>query len=249
MAGIALDIHVENLKEKDFEEGNKKKIIEEILEKNIPIALSFSPWQEPIWKDQNPELFELFKVAVNRENSVLGQQGLSHKCRYKHRFVDPWHENYCLYGKELSYAEQNDLMSRGKSRLESIFEKKVELYASPNHQFDDTSLEVAANQKYSYFVDKAMIAIRPYKFGNMLVVPERDLEDGKFDCAGVYIHYDEIDKVRNNYNNVLERAMSLGNLQPENVDEYKIKLNKIMKHVYKFLRDLKKIPKKLTRTG
>lgn len=248
MVGIALDIHVENIKERDFEGGNKKKIIEEILEKNIPVALSFSPWQEPIWKDQNPELFELFKIAVNRDNSVLGQQGLSHKCKYNHRFVDPWHENRCLYGNRFDYDEQKNFMKEGKGRLEKLYEKEVELYAPPNHQFDDNSLVAAADLRYKFFADKAVIALKSYKFGKMIVVPERDLEDWKFDCDMAYIHYDEIDGVRENYNRALENSASLKDLQPGYAKEYRVKLNEVIKYSYKFLRDGRKAYKKLTRT-
>jgi len=244
----ALDIHVENLKEKDFEGGNKIRIIKEIIEKNIPVALSFSPWQEPIWKDQNPEIFELFKITVQRNNSVLGQQGLNHKCKYLHKLADPWHENYCIWNEKLNYEEQRDFMLKGKEKLENLFSKDVELYAPPNHQFDETTLEAAVNLGYKFFADKAMIFLKPYKFSNMLVVPERDLEDGKFDCASVYIHYDEIDGVRDNYNKALENAASFKDLQPENAGEYKIKLNEVMKYSYKFLRDGRKVYKKLTRT-
>ncbi len=246
---IALDIHVENLKEKDFENGNKKRIIEEILEHNVPVALSFSPWQEPIWGEQNLELFELFKKAVKRENSVLGQQGLNHKCCYGHETADPWHENYCLYRKSLSYEQQNEFMKKGKNRLEELFEKEVDLYTPPNHQFDDTTLKVAADLRYKFFADKAMISLQPYRAGNMLVIPERDLESGRFDCDAVYIHYDEIDKAKENYKRAIESAVSLRELEPEDVSELTKKVNRVLKHSYKYLRDFRRAGRKLAGKG
>jgi len=243
---IALDIHVENLNPKDFFNGDKTKIISDILEDNIPVALSFSPWQEPIWKDQNPVLFELFKEAVNRENSVLGQQGLNHKCKYGHTLADPWHENYCLWNEKLNYDQQIDFMTKGKNRLEEIFEKEVELYVPPNHQFDKTTLEVAADMGYKLFADKAMISLKSYKFGNMLIVPERDLEDGKFDCDAVYIHYDEIDIVRDNYDEVVGNVIPLRYLNSKEVSKYSIKVNDILKYSYKFLRDGRRTMRKFS---
>ena len=49
----ALDIHAKNLNEIDF--------------------LSFSLWQEPIWKEANPDFFELAKFArdIKRTARIL----------------------------------------------------------------------------------------------------------------------------------------------------------------------------------
>ncbi len=244
MMKTGLNIHVEALNDKDFGQGNKLKIVEYLLENKIPHALSFSPWQEKVWKYENPELFELFKNSIRRGNT-LGQQGLTHKCRYEHKLIDPWHENKCLYGRSFSFEDQLDIMKRGKDKLESLFEKPVELYIPPNHQFDENTIGAAANLGYKFLSDKAMIPIMPYKYGGILIVPERDLEEGKFDCGAVYIHYDEINKVKTSYSLALDKAVSFRDLKFENPGEYRIKLNEVLKRTYKYIRDGRKIIRKV----
>ena len=52
----ALDIHIEGLNVKDFENSDKSKNIKYLLHESISHALSFCPGQSNVWKEQNPEL-------------------------------------------------------------------------------------------------------------------------------------------------------------------------------------------------
>ncbi len=237
----ALDIHVEGLNENNFENGDKIRIIQEILEKNIPVAFSFSPWQEPIWREANPIFFELAKFAVKREGSFLGQQGLNHKCIHNHRFADPWHENYCIWKGKINSLKQFEFMQRGRDILEKLFDKIPEFYAPPNHYCDRTTLEIANVIGYKFCADKAMIELKPYKFGNMLVVPEGNLEKGQiWGRAAIYIHYDRIDRSRENYNKILYNIISMDELEPDRVSYSKKKLNSIIKYSSKIARDIRR---------
>lgn len=241
---IALDIHVEGLNVKDFENGVKSKNMEYLLQKSIPHALSFCPGQSKIWNDQNPELFELFKESVRRAYNVLGQQGMTHKCKHEHKWADPWHENYCLWKRQLSRQEQKDFMERGREQLEKIFGVIPDLYAPPNHYFDETTLEIAAEMGYLFFSDKAMIPLAPYRNTSFTIIPERDLEKGKFDCKAVYIHYDEIDEVKDLFLYATDQAVSLRDLKAHHVPLWKIKLNEKLKYTYKIARDIKRTIRK-----
>ena len=235
----ALDIHVENLDQKNFPNGDVTVYLRKILEEDKRVKLSFSPWQEDIWKEKNPEFFELAEEVVSING--YGQQGLNHRCIRKHKYVDPWHEFKCLWSmKPISKNDQIEIIEAGSDKLLKVFGKRPEVLVPPNHMFDLTTVNLAAARNYSFFTDQAVLKIGPYKSesGKMIVVPEGNLARGEL--AGrraVYIHYDQIMDNPNNFELVLKDNVSMESLVPKEVSNLRIHQNDFFKYARKAARD------------
>ncbi|MEW6062806.1 MAG: hypothetical protein AB1571_00335 [Nanoarchaeota archaeon] len=90
---------MENFKEKHF------SIVEKLANRG-PIAISIAPYQIPQIKDN---LLKKIKEILSKDGTILGQQGLNHRCKKCIKYfkyfetkgkvygIDPWHENYCLW--------------------------------------------------------------------------------------------------------------------------------------------------------
>jgi hypothetical protein len=193
-----INIHLEAMDDN----GEKLK---RILDEDIPCAISICPETlrtEGIYghRENYSKLFkfsDLIGALVNKPGNILGQQGNIHKCKHKHRFADPWHENSCLYHGSLSKQEQRDLMAKGRETLRNLLGKDPEIYVSPNHQDDFTTMDVAC-ERHLIFAIRGLKVLRPLLYKkdlasskNLLVVPEAKLgERGYFH----YVHYDQIGK-------------------------------------------------------
>ncbi|MDP3026437.1 MAG: DUF2334 domain-containing protein [Nanoarchaeota archaeon] len=202
-----LNIHLEGMDDA----GEKLK---RILDENIPVAISVCPEtlrENGIYREQYPYLpkyIDLIGKVISRGGNILGQQGNIHKCKHNHRFVDPWHENYCLYHRPIGGEKQRELMEEGKETLVKLFGKSPEMYVPPNHLWDFTTLSVANSMGYPFFVIKGIKTSKPllYKKGgeNTLVLPERKIDqEGYFH----YTHYDEIEKNREAFEEVVKNAI------------------------------------------
>lgn len=259
-----LDIHLEGMDDN----GEKLK---RILDENIPIAISVCPEtlrEGGIYSKQYPYLpkfIDLIGKIVSRRGDILGQQGNIHKCKYKHRFADPWHENYCLYNKPLSADEQRDLMEKGRETLVKLLGKSPEMYVPPNHLFDFITLKIANEMRYPFFIIKGVKTDEPLLYENddinTLVLPERKIsEKGYFH----YIHYDEIKKNPEDFEKVVRNARSFHNigidfsmhekyfgefydpnLKQLNKDLKIIRKNSTATIIRKLLRDIKNLPTKI----
>jgi len=238
-----LNIHLEGMDDN----GEKLK---EILDQDMPVAISIAPEtfrKEGIYKNQYPYLLrytDLIGEIVSRNGSVLGQQGNLHKCKYPHRFADPWHENFCLYGKDLTGDEQRELMGKGKETLLKLFGKSPELYVPPNHMFDLTTIKVAGDMDYDFFAERGIVLNEPYKMGGMIILPET-----KFSELGdiKYVHYDEIEKNRNYFEAIMKKSgfSSLDSIETREVSPELCTDNLIKIRRRKFLRDFIKFPKRI----
>ncbi|MEK6936291.1 MAG: DUF2334 domain-containing protein [Nanoarchaeota archaeon] len=239
MAQKFLDIHLEGMDDN----GEKLK---RILDENIPVTISVCPKtfrENGIYSKQYPYLLkhvDLVGKIVSREGNILGQQGNMHKCKYEHKFVDCWHENFCLYGKNLSENEQRDLMEKGRETLVKLW-KSPEMYVPPNHQFDLTTLKVAIDIGYRYFAERGIKINVPYKLGNgrLVVLPETKFsENGNIK----YIHYDEIKKNKDYFENIIKHLNSFNNIEtfPANAELCVKNMLSINRH--KILRDIIKFP-------
>jgi len=229
---VALDIHLEGLKPKNFKEGDVPHIFREILKDGSPVIISPSlyNYKDGQW-DEHPRVLSLTRELVFRDGSFLGQQGYTHFCT-KHKITDSWHEFWCIWKpwRHMGVDEQANLMRKGKKELEELFENEVSVFVPPNHYFDQNTLEAARQVGYGYFMNKAMIPVQPYNHGEMIVVPEGDLQrDHTNGRKAVYIHYDEIDKSREQYEAVIGELISLGDIQTSRVGKTTIKLNNIHK--------------------
>jgi hypothetical protein len=245
---ILLDIHVEGVARERFLDGDPTHLLRDIKYIGIPVVLSLPPFLEDYWRKENPRIIDLVSEIVTREGNLLGQQGNLHECRFRHKFVDPWHENFCFYNRRLSEAEQRDLMEAGRARLEKLTGVKATWYVAPNHQFDATTLRVANIMGYGFFADKAAIALLPYKFGNLIVVPEGDLRKGDFRSSAVYIHLDEMDAHSVYSAEALRRAMPVAELCVRNVSAFRKHFNSVLKYGPKVARDIGKLSKQLIHT-
>jgi len=207
-----LDIHLEGMDDA----GEKLK---RILEENIPVAISVCPGtlrERGIYSEQYPYLpkhLDLIGEVVSRRGNILGQQGNMHKCKHAHRFVDPWHENYCLYHRPISTEEQRELMEKGKETLIKLLGKSPEMYAPPNHLWDFITLKIANVMQYPFFAIRGVKTNEPLLYErdgvNTLVLPEVKInENGHFH----YIHYDEIEKNQEAFEGVLKNARSFRNI-------------------------------------
>jgi len=241
-----LDIHVEGIEPKDFPEGNVNQPLKNILMFKVPVVLSLPSWMEDYWlrEKNNLELIELVKEAVIRPGSALGQQGNLHKCHHPHKLVDPWHENSCIWRSSPSRQQQEELMKRGRERLEKLIGITPIVYCPPNHQFNRDTLEVAERTGYHFFTDRAMISLKPYNLGSMIIVPEADLDRKRLKTSMVYIHYDEIERIGNRYGEAVRDSEPLV-INPRRVSKSRITLNRALKTGYKIARDLIKLPKRL----
>jgi len=207
-----LDIHFEGM------DDNGAKL-REILDRDIPCALSIAPYTfRKGWYDD--DVLGLAYDAVRREGSVLGQQGNMHKCKHKHRFVDPWHENHCLYGWSLSKDEQRELIEKGRETLKKRLGVNPEMYVPPNHQFNMATLDVAIQMKYKVFAIRGLKTSEPLTYANVhgpiVVLPEVKLSN---DGTTHYVHYDEIENQREQYEKALESVIPFSGIRvnfPEN---------------------------------
>lgn len=235
-----LNIHLEGIEKQFFRNQDVQLRLFELLNRDIPAVLSLPPWMEDYWKKTNPGVIDLARVVVKSPGSFLGQQGEFHQCGNAHTIADPWHENYCFYGKGLSHSEQRFFMERGRDRLEKLMGIRPVMYVPPNHQFDQTTLEVAEDMGYRYFADLALLPVKPYYFGSMLVVPEAPIRKGMF-SFGNYIHYDEIDRNGANYQKALEIATPLSLLGGRESPDPLWAANRAIKTSYKVVRDVKRL--------
>ena len=257
---VVVDIHLEGLKRSHFRNGNVGARFRQILDNDIPVAVSPSlrSYLRGQW-DENPEIIELVREIVKRKGSVLGQQGLTHICSYKHDFVDPYHEFYCLWtgplpiGRKISKNKQKEWMEEGRNRLEKLFGVNPELFVPPNHYFDETTLEAALELGYRFFADKAVSNFTPYSFGRynfgeykkLIVVPEGNLCEGGFSGSAAHIHYDEIDSFSDNYDWAIKEASSLLDVKPLDVSYISIKFNNLRKYARKRARDMVRATEKI----
>ena len=233
---VAIDIHLEKINPERFFNRDVTRALRHILERNIPVALSLPPWMEEYWRKKNSRIIDLVSEIVNRKDSVLGQQGNTHRCKYSHTIADPWHENFCLWGKRLSYNEQREFMEKGREKLFRLTGKNPELYVSPNHQFDSTTLDVAGDMNYTYFADRAIIrGLRPYLNRGLIVIPEEDLSAKEPRAAVVYTHYDE---QIIGFETILDTATPLADMIVDSSSPYRNELNIWMKYTRKFMRDV-----------
>ncbi len=233
---MILDIHLEGIDTRG--EKQRTKELEEILQQNVPVAISIAPFSLPEhW--YSPETLELVRAIVQREGSHLGQQGLNHKCYHEHKLVDPWHENVCLWKPSPSAQQQRELMQKGKALLEDTFGIPVTLYVPPNHLFNTDTIDIASELGYRFFADKSIIPLSPYSQKNMIVVPETKISTPN--RPAYYIHYDEIPANRGCYEKILAEASSLDVLKPQTPRRLEITANTRLKHLIKRLRDIKKM--------
>ncbi|MFH1802775.1 MAG: hypothetical protein ABH864_05010 [archaeon] len=247
---VLIDIHLEGIKKERFFDNDPTKLLREILTRNVPVVLSLPPWMENYWmeSEKGPETIELAREVVKRPGSFLGQQGNMHRCSYPHGLVDPWHENYCLWGPRKSAKEQRNFMTEGRDRLSEFMDVEPKVYCPPNHLWDNTTLHVADEMGYTHVTDKAMIPLAPYRFGGLIVVPEGDMRKGDFMNAAAYIHYDELDSHREFYRQAMQGSISLADITPERVSQKLIDRNRRMKHMHKIARDLVRMPQTAWRT-
>lgn len=259
-----LNIHLEGM------DDNGEKL-QRILEEDIPCAISIAPEtlrEGGIYSEQYhylPGFIDLIAKIVNKPGNILGQQGNIHKCKHKHKLVDPWHENSCLYNKQLSVYEQGEIMQKGRETLVKLLGKKPEMYVPPNHQFDFATLASACKEGYPLFSIRGLKVLDPLLHNlyaqNLLVVPEVKLgQQGHF----FYIHYDGIEKNRQAFEEVIKNANSfhcigvdfsmhdkyfrgykLLNVHQLNKDLDIIKKNMRAINKRKFLRDIKNLPRRI----
>ena len=247
----ALNIHHEGINPRNFPNGDVSYYFRDILLRDIPVTISPSlhNYKAGQWNSkEGQKSLELIREIVKRPNSLLGQQGYTHKCKYNHFLVDPWHEFRCLWRKRISRAEQVEWVKRGREELEILIGATPELFSPPNHYFNETTLEVADALGYKFFSDQAITPLKPYPFGNMLVVPEGNLARKETEGRdAVYVHTDQIFQDAEtivNYREVINKATSMRDLMPYRVSEDEIKLNEELKYQRKRMRDITKAPRR-----
>jgi len=208
-----INIHLEAMDD----DGEK---LRRIFDENIPCAISIAPEtlrENGIYSHRQEysklsKYLDLISRIVNKNGNILGQQGNMHKCKYKHRFTDSWHENHCPWEDSLSKEEQKELMEDGKKTLEKYLGKAPELYVAPNHLDDFTTMDIACNMEYPIYAIRGIRVLKPlvhkaniYSSRHILVVPEVKInEEGYF----YYIHYDEIEKNQTAFDEIAKNTGS-----------------------------------------
>jgi peptidoglycan/xylan/chitin deacetylase (PgdA/CDA1 family) len=138
-------------------------------------------------------------------------------------------------------------MKRGREELEKLIGVTPELFVPPNHHFDEATLEAAAELEYKFFTDQAVIRIKPYKFGDMLVIPEGNMVGkGIRGRAAVYIHYNRISSNFGAYAGiVMPGTISWHELKAEDFDPNVNMMNKKLRYSRKLMSDILKLPRRL----
>ena len=84
-----------------YEDRNKAPKLEWLV--ILPICFSLIPTGSTGKSKRIPEEDrEVIRESLKNYRSLLGQQGLTHKCKKSHSTADPWHENYCLWERKPS---------------------------------------------------------------------------------------------------------------------------------------------------
>ena len=267
-----LNIHLEGM------DDNGQKL-QRLLSEDIPCAISIAPEtlrKGGMYATQYPYLpgfVDLIGELVNKSGNILGQQGNMHKCGHRHLITDSYHENRCPYHKSLSVDEQREIMQKGRETLIKLLGKKPEMYVPPNHLFDLNTLDAACLEDYDFFTMRGIKTLNPllhkmdvFHPKNLLIVPEVKLKQkGHF----FYIHYDNIEKNKQEFEEVVKNASSfhnigigfsmkkyfvLTNLGPQ-IDRILLAMDQeiIEKNIEatdnrKILRDIKNLPKRLLGT-
>ncbi len=238
MAVKLINIHFEGINDK----GEK---LRRLKDEGIVGAISIAPYTvRNGW--YSDDVLGLVKDLLNGE-WVLGQQGNNHKCKYKHKVVDPWHENFCLYNPPLTNREQRMIMKKGKESLMKVFSYSPEMYVPPNHQFDEITLYVAEMMGYKYFAERGLVHSHINNYKNMIVVPETKFSEKAGNDNAKYVYYDKIEKTSRFWEFVKDAQMFSKNLPFH---------RKILRDVNqkatcnrKFLRDIIKLPSRLIRVN
>lgn len=193
------------------------------------------------------EIVDILKEFSKDKKVVFGQQGLTHYCpdcfkRKKER--DPWHENMCLYSARKTVEEQKAFMKEGKRIIEKILGVSPILYVPPNHQFDKNSKIAAAKLGFEFFAIRKVLNVKPYKEGNLIILPEKEelkeVEKGEI----IHAHYDQMAKDFDKYLNILKRSNSIYDTAPVKQSTEIIAKNEKQIILKKKKRDIEKIKEK-----
>ncbi len=233
-----LDIHFEAVNDGK----GRLEELQKIVKQGTPCAISIAPYAlREGWYDETT--LDLLNKAF-KQGAILGQQGNKHKCRYEHRFSDPWHENYCPYHGEFSRQSQSEIFEQGMEILTERFGKQPELYVPPNHLYGQETLAVASNLGYRFFAERGLSQKKPYKYeyGDVIILPEVKL--GK---KGIifYIHYDKIKEKQKDYDAVSKAACDFSWIKPQEVSRKAVSGNRRKVRRRKVIRDIIKLPKKI----
>lgn len=243
---VALNVYIQGIEEKNFRNGDVTAYLRDIVDRKLPVGLSFVPARGDYSSDplDNEDILNLTRKVLNN-GGILGQQGLYSKCPNEHKWRDPWHENWC-WNKTFSAEKQRQFMEKGRKILRDLTGFLPSLYSPPNHYFDETTLKIAEDMGYDYFADKSMTLKKPYQFGRMLVVPHGELHKGRTEGreAG-YIHYDQIMANEEAYEAAIIDIRPFSALKASEVSELSRWTNDKLKYGYKAIRDAKRIVKKL----
>ena len=223
-----LDVHLEALSD--------DRGLRQLRDRGLPCAISITPLS---LRDGSyrADTTALIRELVQRPGSVLGQQGLLHQCRRRHRFTDPWHENACPWRGPIPAEQQREFMSDGKRQLTKAFGLAPQLYVPPNHLYDDCSVQIAAELDFRFLADQDCLGLPPHHRRGVIVVPETKLGRGR--GSVVYVHYHEIGPCEPHWNALLGRGLDQWpRLVPQRVHPARRALNREAKLGLKRVRDI-----------
>jgi hypothetical protein len=186
------------------------------------------------------EVIEKIGYAISKNTNMLGQQGLYHKCKNSHRFTDSLHENSCIWGNSPSLEEQIRFMSEGRDQLYDLFGVKPNVYVPPNHYWNANTIIAAEELGYDYLTTLALIRARPCKIGNIIVVPESRYDFQRTDV--IYLHGTELPSKISELLSLNAKSLDdLGVIEKRSM----LRVNEILKNMWKVTRDLVKLPRTL----
>ena len=96
-----------------------------------------------------PDIIDYFARLRDMGLVEIGQHGYQHCSNYLHDMA----LNGLSEFNDLSYAEQFDKISRGKTILESAFGQEVTTFIPPYNRFDNNTLEVLENLNFTILSD------------------------------------------------------------------------------------------------
>ena len=145
---------------------------------------------------------------------------------------------------------QRDLILRGCDAITRMTDGIRPLFFAPsNHLYNEDTLEVAAEEGYTYFGDRAFMNMPAYTMNGLMVMPEASLEKGKLiEAPSYYIHYDKIQGNEPVFYRHLDSATSLSDVKVSEVSDSLLKSNHRRKIMWKVERDITRFPSRFVQS-
>lgn len=236
----ALLIDVQHTSPESFPNGDRKRYLREIKERNIPVHIALTPYQRERWIDLEDDI----EAIASRPGSGLLLEGLLHVCsRRNHAIRDPHHEHICTSFLQSSadYYQQFSDMMKGFSFLRKIYGIAPSGFVPPQHLWNADTLKAVSDSDMQYLITNAMSSnMYPYLEGGVTIVPSGSMKHGRTENLVLHIYYDWIQRREDYFKEAIENAVPISNIPVKNKSSAH-SLNNFNIRLAKQLRDAKRL--------